>query len=208
MSRLARKKEQSKKQILEAAKKLFGQQGFKATTTRQIAEAADVGDGTIYNYFKNKADIYVQLLMTSLADEHVRWRSSDVDFTSMSLVDCLDDVLQTFVSQMTLLDKETMKEFFSVFLQSALSKDNVMSKFLQADVNYLQELEQILCLYKDHNRLDDDFDVANGAELAYSVLVFEIVKYIGLDTYAIETLRSNMTLKLHMIFDHFPHTDQ
>jgi len=44
-------------QILDAATRLFSERGFHRTTTRDIAEAADVAEGTLYNYFANKDDL-------------------------------------------------------------------------------------------------------------------------------------------------------
>ena len=45
--------------ILEAAIKVFAEQGFFQSTVSQIAKEAGVADGTIYLYFKNKDDILV-----------------------------------------------------------------------------------------------------------------------------------------------------
>ena len=45
--------------ILEAAVKVFSEQGFFQSTVSQIAKEAGVADGTIYLYFKNKDDILV-----------------------------------------------------------------------------------------------------------------------------------------------------
>jgi len=47
--------------ILEAAVKVFAEQGFFQSTISQIAKVAGVADGTIYLYFKNKEDILVQI---------------------------------------------------------------------------------------------------------------------------------------------------
>jgi TetR/AcrR family transcriptional regulator, fatty acid metabolism regulator protein len=46
--------------ILEAAIRVFAEQGFYESTIAQIAREAGVADGTIYLYFKNKDDILVQ----------------------------------------------------------------------------------------------------------------------------------------------------
>lgn len=43
--------------ILDAAIKVFAEQGFHQATISQVAREAGVADGTIYLYFKNKADI-------------------------------------------------------------------------------------------------------------------------------------------------------
>ncbi len=49
-------------QILDAAAKVFAENGFQKSTTREIAEAADISEGTIYNYFENKDDLLIGLL--------------------------------------------------------------------------------------------------------------------------------------------------
>lgn len=46
-----------REQILDAAAKVFAEKGFHAATTREIADAADVSEGTIYNYFASKEDL-------------------------------------------------------------------------------------------------------------------------------------------------------
>lgn len=44
-------------QILEAAAIVFGQKGYERATTREIAEVADISEGTLYNYFDSKIDL-------------------------------------------------------------------------------------------------------------------------------------------------------
>jgi TetR/AcrR family fatty acid metabolism transcriptional regulator len=55
--RKSRRTIQKKNQILEAAAQLFAEKGFHRTTTKDIAQAADVSEGTLYNYFDNKEDL-------------------------------------------------------------------------------------------------------------------------------------------------------
>src|SRR5215467_4769054 len=49
-------------QILQAAAKVFAEKGFHNATIRDVAQAAGVADGTIYNYFANKAALMLSLL--------------------------------------------------------------------------------------------------------------------------------------------------
>ncbi len=48
------KKEKKKKAILDAAKKIIAEKGFRAMTMDQVAKEANVAKGTLYIYFKNK----------------------------------------------------------------------------------------------------------------------------------------------------------
>ena len=45
-------------QIQAAAEKLFLHYGFRKTSVDQIAREARIGKGTIYNYFRNKEDLF------------------------------------------------------------------------------------------------------------------------------------------------------
>lgn len=54
------KKNDKYHKILEAAIKVFAEQGFFHSTISQIAKEAGVAGGTIYLYFKNKDDILLQ----------------------------------------------------------------------------------------------------------------------------------------------------
>src|SRR5262249_47192429 len=49
-------------QILDAATRVFARKGFNRATIRDVARDAGIADGTIYNYFANKADLLIGLL--------------------------------------------------------------------------------------------------------------------------------------------------
>jgi AcrR family transcriptional regulator len=49
-------------QILNAAARVFAEKGFSRATTREIAEAAGVSEGTIYNYFDSKEDLLIGIM--------------------------------------------------------------------------------------------------------------------------------------------------
>ncbi len=49
--------EQRRRQIINAAVQLFTKQGFHKTTTRQIARAAEISIGSLYEYFASKEDV-------------------------------------------------------------------------------------------------------------------------------------------------------
>lgn len=61
-TRQARRAARRKAEILEAAARVFAEKGFHRTTTREIAQAADIAEGTIYNYFESKDDLLISLI--------------------------------------------------------------------------------------------------------------------------------------------------
>jgi AcrR family transcriptional regulator len=53
-----RKKEQTRRRIAEAAHRLFGEHGFEKVTVAQVAQAAEVAEATLFNYFPTKEDLF------------------------------------------------------------------------------------------------------------------------------------------------------
>lgn len=65
--RKGREKEQRRRTILKAARKIFFEKGLQGASMDEIAEAAELSKGTLYLYFKSKEDLYVSLLEEGLA---------------------------------------------------------------------------------------------------------------------------------------------
>jgi len=53
-----RKKQQTRVQIAETARRLFVERGFDAVTVAEVAREADVSTGTVFNYFPTKEDLF------------------------------------------------------------------------------------------------------------------------------------------------------
>lgn len=48
--------------ILQAAMMLFAEKGFSATTTRELAQRAEVNEVTLFRHFRSKTELYHQIL--------------------------------------------------------------------------------------------------------------------------------------------------
>jgi AcrR family transcriptional regulator len=56
------KSERSRRAVLDAALQLFSQQGYRATSVRDIAEQARVSTGNLYHHFPDKEAIFQELI--------------------------------------------------------------------------------------------------------------------------------------------------
>ena len=52
-----RKKQRTRRTIVDVATRLFAEQGYDATTLVQIADEAEIAPSTFFNYFPAKVDI-------------------------------------------------------------------------------------------------------------------------------------------------------
>ncbi|MEL6351211.1 MAG: TetR/AcrR family transcriptional regulator [Cyanobacteria bacterium J06627_28] len=55
------KEDDTQARILKAAQKLFARRGYGGTTTRDLAQAAGVAEGTLFRHFENKKAILVEV---------------------------------------------------------------------------------------------------------------------------------------------------
>lgn len=86
-------------EILDAAASLFAEKGYDKTKLEDIAEAAEFGKGTIYNYFENKENIYVEIIDRITDDYLVELKK--IDSTTKTLkefVSLLIDYIIEFVN--------------------------------------------------------------------------------------------------------------
>lgn len=64
--RRKREREQRRNAILNAARKLFLEKGFKHVTVENIARKAELSKGSVYLYFSSKEEIYTQILLNDI----------------------------------------------------------------------------------------------------------------------------------------------
>ena len=142
LSRRERLKREREQRILDAAAAVFGEKGYHRATVRDIAVAADVADGTIYNYFENKFDLLLGLLariaeLQQLPDELVLGLQADVrDFFVAAFRDRMDriahgeEMLQAVLPQV-LVNPELRDRFYR---QWVLHITRLLEGYVQAQI--------------------------------------------------------------------------
>jgi AcrR family transcriptional regulator len=71
----AKVKAETRQRILEAARQLLAASGYEASTTRDIADAAGIANGTLFNYFPNKEAILAALVAEATAGMYADFES-------------------------------------------------------------------------------------------------------------------------------------
>lgn len=66
--RVARRQARNRSALIDAARQIMSEKGIDAATMAEIAEVADVGAGTVYNYFKSKEDLAIAVLEALMLD--------------------------------------------------------------------------------------------------------------------------------------------
>ena len=128
-------------ELLEAARRLFAEKGFHATTVEDIAAAAGVAKGTVYLYYKSKHDVYWAALERGITE-----LQSEIQ-TRLEAQQTPEDKVRTFIA-IKIRYFETNRDFFRIYfseLGSGLSHPAQMPA--QIEQMYLQQariLEAVL----------------------------------------------------------------
>ncbi len=88
-SRRLRKKNNTHKALLHAAKKLFEDKGLGNVTIDEISEAADVSRSTFFTHFNSLDDLMEQIAAEEINDLAAVWQDSDADFSITALINKL-----------------------------------------------------------------------------------------------------------------------
>ena len=71
LSRREREKQRQRRDMLDAAMKLFSEKGYHNASMQEIAEQAEFAVGTLYKFFKNKEALYKALITEQAERFHV-----------------------------------------------------------------------------------------------------------------------------------------
>ncbi|HEV3418378.1 MAG TPA: helix-turn-helix domain-containing protein [Pirellulales bacterium] len=132
----AEEKSATRQRILEAAVDLFRARGFDATTTRDIAGAAEIATGTLFNYFATK-----EAIVGSLAEEALaRARAT---FARRNGASNLEENLFALVAS-ELRQLRPLRKFIMPLLETSLSPLSTVRRLEAAESLRIEHLEIVV----------------------------------------------------------------
>lgn len=136
---MGEKSEQKKRLIVETARKVFMEKGFKTVTMKDIVEACGISRGGLYLYFENTSQIFIEVLkLESQEADDVFSRSIAEDATAV-------DILLLFLKEQKkeiLRKKDTLTQaiYEYYFANNLPKKDNVLKKQFDSAVKVIERL--------------------------------------------------------------------
>ncbi|MED4037030.1 TetR/AcrR family transcriptional regulator [Niallia taxi] len=124
-----------KKLILEAAAKSFSMFGYKATTMDQVAKIANVGKGTIYTFFKNKEQLFDEIITGLIMEMKLE---ADASFDPNSTF--MENVHRTIMRMLEYRKEHqlTIKLFQEQKEMGTLEVKEVINRLENAILNYMK----------------------------------------------------------------------
>jgi len=157
-------------QILRVARRLFARQGFKSTTTRQIAEGARVNEAIIFRHFKRKDDLYWAVLDEISRARRGREELQDTVAASTrpgSKRNADDEKIFTAIAEGILRRSRENPELGRLLLFSALERHSLSQRFFQT---YIAAYWDLLANYIRGRMRSGDFRPMNPLLAARSFI--------------------------------------
>ncbi|MDN3611811.1 TetR/AcrR family transcriptional regulator [Vibrio ostreicida] len=126
-----KKRQRTHQTILHAAWELFAQYGYENTTTRQIAQRANVADGTVFSHFPTKLDLLRQGMLGQLRDIGHGLNDNDTLSTAQDFISLITPYYQYY--------------FDHICLSQALLKEVIW------DLDYYKEMDSQLIDTMEHS---------------------------------------------------------
>lgn len=136
---MGEKSEQKKKFIVETARKVFVEKGFKKVTMKDIVEACDISRGGLYLYFENTNQIFLEVMRLESEE------ADDVFADSIAEDATASDILLLFLQEQKkelLRKKDTLTQaIYEFYFENELNKkDNILKKQFDSAVKIIEKL--------------------------------------------------------------------
>jgi len=138
-------RDEKRKKIALAALDHFTLNGFSGTSMSQVAKAAHIGKGTIYEYFKSKEDLigFALYLYVAENEEKVDQVLSDNSDPEKKIRAYVYNVMETFMS-----DPRSMRILLAI-IQMLIKNRNLISKEIQLQDMFRRSRQTIISLIQE-----------------------------------------------------------
>jgi len=160
------KKMETRKAIQAAAVKLFAEKSFERTSIEDIANEAGIGKTTVYGYFSNKDDIFIDYCDEELGQAFARLQT--VESSEQLLGDRLVDF---FMIKFSFVTKN--REFGRQMLRAMVFPCEVNEKAKIHDQRYFDILESFFTTAQDKGEIGQKHEMFTLSVHFYSL-------YLGL----------------------------
>jgi len=191
-----RKKQQTRDRLVAEAGRLFAEGGFRATTMEDIAGAAGVSVGTLYNYFGTKTIVLLAHVDAQVGEmmDSGRGVLDDPPGDSMRAVQTL---VRIYVDRFISMERDVLRELFAAGFGPV---PEVLPELIRLDDLLIDQLGELLEGFTAPGGLAPGIDVAEAVVLLYSLLVTQLIMYVSLDGRGPDSLRRAVDRQIEIAF--------
>lgn len=197
MARISKEKQSEiRKKILSVSKEKFNNVGFEKTSTKEIAKEVGIAEGTLFNYFESKTEIFFEAF-----GEEYRGLSNNLKIEiGQEIVPTLFEYFEKNLSLMLKLPRGVLSELIIASVRMARKKPERFKKLIDLDFAFMKQIE----VYIDQLMKQDIVQEVNSkvlSEIIYSVVGYELILYVYDKSIHKDVMIENMKIKVDIIMN-------
>lgn len=198
MARISKeKKEEIRSSIVAFATESFLENGYEKTSTKAIAKQVGIAEGTLFNYFKTKADLYMEVFAHELQlnEEHLTEPQSKDNRVS----ELISDYVKQLYSPMLRYPKFMMREMIQVFLSISKKNFKKFEKLAMYDFKYMEMTEKFIEKLIVKGVIQEGTDAKLLSDMIYGGVFLEFTMYMYKDDMTKEEMIEKIDEKIQFV---------
>ena len=184
----ARQKALRHERLLDAAMQLFREAGYDAARTEDIAAAADVSVGTLYNYFENKGDLLLALV-TLEVEEVLEQGRAVVTSPPADIAEALNLLIGGYFEHSNVyLTKELWRTAMALTIQAA--ETPFSARYTALDQSLTNQVCALLVELQRRGLARADVDACILGQVVFNNLNQMFIEFVKVEEMSIETLNT------------------
>ncbi len=192
-----RKKREVRHRIVQVAASLFLDKGFDDTTMEEIAAAADVSVGTVYNYFGTKTAVLVAGVEEDTI-EMVELGKAILTKPGANPRRAVKQLFAIYFDHLAAWDRDLLREVISASFQPGAA--DMTAELVQLDTHLLDQTSALLLHFVAEGRLRSGTSTEEASLLLYSILATHLLMYISLEAFPIGDLKRQIDRQIDLAF--------
>jgi AcrR family transcriptional regulator len=193
-----KQKKQRKQSILSATTDLFVNKGYRDTTIEEVAELAEVGVATVYNYFYSKNELALALFLQG-TQELLEEGKTIIHNPPPDAVEAVSALLITYLKEMTdRYDKRLLRELIAVVFNEQLS---YRRRALGLDFLLIGQLSELIEHVRKRGQIAEEVKTDEAAFLIYGIFCMDLMVFIVDESMTLEKLAQSIRYRVKLIFN-------
>jgi len=184
--------------IIQVARDYFYNEGFEKTSTKKIAKKVGIAEGTIFNYFLTKADLFFE----TIRQDYLNHQPDAYDFKNVESK--ISEVITSYIFKtmgfMIKLPKRILLELFVAAVKMGKKHPQRLKKLAELDFEYMEGLQAFLDSLVDKQMIRTH-NTKETSEIIFGALMFELTMYLYEETISKDLFHTRVESKIELIID-------
>jgi AcrR family transcriptional regulator len=185
-----RQKADREKRILQAAVTRFRADGYRAVRIEDLAEAAEVSVGTVYNYYRTKGDILIATVTMEVEEVLAEGEAVIADPPADVAEAVLRLVFGYYDHSLEYLSKEMWRRAMALAIEAPETPNG--RRYLELDRRLAGQVTALLETLQARGALRGDVDPAAFGQLVFNDLNMEFIEFVKDDAMTLADLRARL----------------